>query len=121
MAWHIGSTPTGMDPKVLIFSVSAKTPTDTIPLTVDFSTPLSIVSGDIITTSNPVTIKNIRNDGQPTDLVLIPPYTVDASGTLVTFWVSGGSADFEYLITVTVYTLHSQAISRSFVLPVFVR
>lgn len=119
--WPLGGTPPGMLASTVKRIQKPKAPLDQIPITVDFRGALEIVDCDTLLSTSVPTVTTARNDGTTSDLVFIPPPVFNDDLTRVTLWFAGGTAAFEYLITVVIQSTDSQVIERSFILPVYNR
>jgi len=119
MTWLIGGTPAGMRSRYVVRLSSPFSPNDTAPFLLDFSGPLSSIDCDTISSVTNIVIE--RNDGGTVDLEVALAATLSTDLLRVTIWLTGGTAGFEYLISVTVASTLGQDITRSFILPVNLR
>ena len=83
---------------------------DTLDYTFDIAPALTANPGDTITTLDVVV-----SPANPGDLTLV---STAADGPRVVIWLSGGQAQTNYTVTVTVGTAGGRVLSRSILLPV---
>lgn len=119
--WPLGGTPPGMLPGTVKRVNKPKAPLDQIPITVDFRSALDIIECDTLLGTAVPAVSSVRNDDTVSDLVFIPPPVFSTDLTRVTLWFAGGTAVFEYLITIVARSAGNQVLERSFILPVYNR
>lgn len=121
LVWMVGCTPPGMQSNTVIRLEFPKSPTDLTPVTCDFRGVLAAIDSDSLSTTFTPQTTIYRNDGNSSDLYVVGTPALNSDATRVSVWVAGGTAGFEYLISITVDSVDDQIFTRSFILPVNIR
>lgn len=119
ITWLAGSVPPGADSRTLKRLRDGIAPGDETVVVCDFSGPLAAIDCDKITGVPGVSV--IRNDGGSVDLFSLGTPAINEDWTRVSVWLGGGTAGFEYMISVTVQSDDGQRLTRSFILPCTLR
>ena len=120
MPWLPTSTPPGLDPRTLQRVRNPMSPTDVTTFAADFTGALdSAVDGD--TLASVISVSFARSDGGSDGFASVIPPQVAPDARRVILWLSGGTAGYEYLVSVRVNSAAGQNLTRSFILPVMLR
>ena len=119
LTWILGSVPAGADPRSLKRLNGGVSPGDKTVIDCDFSGPLAAIDCDRLLNVPGVNI--IRNDGGSVDLYNLGTPAISDDGSSASVWLGGGTAGYEYLVSITVQSDDGQILTRSFIISCAIR
>jgi len=121
ITWLPGSVPPNADSRSMKRLKDGIAPGDRTDIVCDFSGPLAAVDCDTIATTCSPAVTIFRNDGGYPDLYSLGTPPINSDWTRVLVRLGGGTAGYEYLVSVTIESSASQTLTRSFIIPCTIR